>query len=996
MRAQLISVWLGRMAAACWLAAGAWAGTFGTVVPVGGHAADIALDEARGVLYIANFTASRIEVMSTADHTIRTSLNVAPQPAALAISPDGGYLLVAHYGSWQAPSTNKNALTVVNLNDNSRQTVALGSAPMGVAFGADGLALVVTANDLLLFDPVSGATRALSNVAELAAKALPVKEGETPVEIMAASVTASADGMVIYGLAELEEGVMRYRYDLRSGRVAPFAFISSPPMGPRVMSVSRDGSYYATGWGLFTSAGMLISQFPNASGALDIGSHVIDSDAGIIYAQIPEVNATVSGPVLQVLDADNLTVRERLNLPENLTGRTILNAARSVVYGVSDSGVLVLPVGSLDRAHRVRGPEDVLVRGNFCDRRAIVQQITITNPGGGHTDFSLSADAPGVTITPSSGVTPATVEVRVDPGAFASQNGTTEVEIEINSVAAVNLPAPVRLLINNRNPDQRGTFVNVPGKLVDLLADPARDRFYVLRQDTNEVLVFEGSEYRQIATLRTFNTPMQMAVTFDRKYLLVGHENSQFIARYDLDALQAVTPVMAPFGHYPRSVAASGKAVLALSRLADGTGAVESVDLATNQAVTLPNLGVYENKVHQHGVLTASPNGASILLAMPDGRVMLYSANADTFVAARQDLKELKGAYAASSYGQYVVGDSLLNSSLVPVAKFETGTGSSSGFAYVDQFGLRATAASPSAAGVVTRVMATGEAIRPTRIAEAPRLPPPPELDGQFTRTIAPLYHRRAIVALTTSGFTALAWDYDAAVAPPRIERVVNAADFTQPIAPGGLITVIGSQFTPLNVANREMPLPTALGESCLMVNGVAVPMLFASPNQINAQLPFNVDGSATMVLRTPGGVSDNYYLTILPGAPSVFRSEAGPLTDVPTVFRALNGELVTGSNPIHPDEAVIIFLTGLGRTEPALEAGLPAPSEPLARVVIEPQVTLGGVPLMVGYAGLAPGQVGVYQINCWVPGNVPEGMDIPLEIAQGGSTTSLLVRVVK
>src|SRR6516225_12092359 len=71
---------------------------FGTVVPIGGHASDIALDESRGVLYIANFTANRIEVMSTADYSIQRSMNVATQPAALALSPDSKYLLIAHYG----------------------------------------------------------------------------------------------------------------------------------------------------------------------------------------------------------------------------------------------------------------------------------------------------------------------------------------------------------------------------------------------------------------------------------------------------------------------------------------------------------------------------------------------------------------------------------------------------------------------------------------------------------------------------------------------------------------------------------------------------------------------------------------------------------------------------------------------------------------------------------------------------------------------------------
>jgi uncharacterized protein (TIGR03437 family) len=58
--------------------------------------------------------------------------------------------------------------------------------------------------------------------------------------------------------------------------------------------------------------------------------------------------------------------------------------------------------------------------------------------------------------------------------------------------------------------------------------------------------------------------------------------------------------------------------------------------------------------------------------------------------------------------------------------------------------------------------------------------------------------------------------------------------------------------------------------------------------------------------------------------------------------------------------------------------------------------VTLGGVSLPVAFAGLAPGQVGVYQINAQVPfKEVPTGMEIPLTISQGTYTTTLNVRVV-
>ena len=58
--------------------------------------------------------------------------------------------------------------------------------------------------------------------------------------------------------------------------------------------------------------------------------------------------------------------------------------------------------------------------------------------------------------------------------------------------------------------------------------------------------------------------------------------------------------------------------------------------------------------------------------------------------------------------------------------------------------------------------------------------------------------------------------------------------------------------------------------------------------------------------------------------------------------------------------------------------------------------MTLGGVGLDVQYAGLAPGSVGLYQINANVPKSAPQGLDIPLIISQGGSSTTLSVRVVK
>jgi uncharacterized protein (TIGR03437 family) len=252
------------------------------------------------------------------------------------------------------------------------------------------------------------------------------------------------------------------------------------------------------------------------------------------------------------------------------------------------------------------------------------------------------------------------------------------------------------------------------------------------------------------------------------------------------------------------------------------------------------------------------------------------------------------------------------------------------------------------------------------------------------------------VAVLTTSGITILASNYDAAVVPPTISSVVNAANGKQPVAPGGLVSIYGSQMSPVNMATSQIPLPTALGDSCLSINGTPVPLLFVSSQQINAQLPFNVSGNATLSIHTPGGISDNYLFTVQPAAPSVFQSgAAGPETGLATIVRASNSQLVTATNPIHPGDTLIIFLTGMGQTTPTVPSGMPSPASPLAVANIAPTVTLGGASLGVSYAGLVPGEVGVYQINATVPTGVPQGLSIPLNISQGGANTTLNVRVV-
>jgi uncharacterized protein (TIGR03437 family) len=1021
------------------------AATFGNVVTtIGGHPADIALDESRSQLYVANFTAMEIDVLSTKDNKIHTSIPLPSHPSALAVSADSAYLVVTEYQNGTSSAQGFNGITVINLASNASQNFSTGDPALGVAFVRtgqasgqnSGQALVATSAGFYLFDPVSGYLQFLSSAANLA-QTLPVGQGTFPAQIVQTQLTTSADGLWVWGLADGGTGTqLIIRFDARRSYLSGQTWITTPALLPRV-SVAADGSWAMIGWAQFapaqcTGGFMLQSRYPQAIASTNVTGHAVNAKNGAtdtIYAQIfdgtqpsgppyyvtPPAGIAPKYPALAIMDADNLTVRDKLYLPENLVGRALLDSSGNTMYAISDSGVTVLPVGSLNRYSRIAvSQEDVLIQTNFCNRAALTAKFQITDPSGNSTDFQLNGFQPGVSVLPSSGKTPATVTITVQPGAIPAVGGTLAVPMTVTSTSAVNFPVSLRLLISNPDQDQRGTIMNVPGQLVDMLPDVNRNRVYVARQDKNQVLVFDGSTYQQLATLRTGTTPTGMSLSNDAKFLLVASKDSQLIQMFDLDTFQAQQPIQLPGSHYGKSIAQSNAGTFALIEN-DGTGdcsgpvacAIDRLDLVSHCAYSPSTLGVFKNDntaLPAASVLSPSPDQNSILVASPTGTMMLYDAAHDTFILSRKDLTALSGAYAAaagsssSSSGpsfatRYIVGDNLFDASLVPQGTLDTSVGHTAGFAFAGAGGYRVTGSTASAPGVIQNMPAlvqTGS-VRPVRTVEAPFLT---SVAQPFARTLAPLSN--GIVALTTSGFTVLAPNYDAAVAPPSITSLVNAADGTQPVAPGGLISVFGSQMSPVNMATQQIPLPTALGDSCLSVNGAPVPLLFVSKGQINAQLPFNLAGSAAITIHTPGGISNNFLFNVQSAAPSVFLSgSAGPETGIATIVRADNNQLITPTNPIHPKDTVIIYLTGMGATFPAATAGLPAPSNPLAYAAIPATVTLGGQALNVMYGGLVPGEVGVYQINATVPNNVPLGLSIPLTISQGEGSTTVNVRVV-
>ena len=93
----------------------------------------------------------------------------------------------------------------------------------------------------------------------------------------------------------------------------------------------------------------------------------------------------------------------------------------------------------------------------------------------------------------------------------------------------------------------------------------------------------------------------------------------------------------------------------------------------------------------------------------------------------------------------------------------------------------------------------------------------------------------------------------------------------------------------------------------------------------------------------------------------------------------------------------VQIFATGLGVTDPPLATGQTgASSPPLNLTVVTPVVMIGGSSAEVLFSGMAPGFVGLYQVNARVPTAAPAGDEVPLEIEIGGKTSDTVTMAVR
>jgi uncharacterized protein (TIGR03437 family) len=221
-------------------------------------------------------------------------------------------------------------------------------------------------------------------------------------------------------------------------------------------------------------------------------------------------------------------------------------------------------------------------------------------------------------------------------------------------------------------------------------------------------------------------------------------------------------------------------------------------------------------------------------------------------------------------------------------------------------------------------------------------------------------------------------------------------------LVPGGIHSIYGSGLAPATVSADTPPLPNTLGGITVEINTIPAPLFYVSPTQINFQAPWDLEGHSSATLTVINGTLKSAPLpvNVAAAAPSLFsidasgRGQGAILIAGPEVLAAPDGKF-SSSRPARHGELIEIYCTGLGPVSRLQGDGTPKPPTTPPAITQTPVVTVGGVPAMVTFSGLAPGGVGLYQVNVQVPDGAPAGNAVPLIVTIGGASSNTVTLAV-
>lgn len=232
-----------------------------------------------------------------------------------------------------------------------------------------------------------------------------------------------------------------------------------------------------------------------------------------------------------------------------------------------------------------------------------------------------------------------------------------------------------------------------------------------------------------------------------------------------------------------------------------------------------------------------------------------------------------------------------------------------------------------------------------------------------------------------------------------RKESIVSSASIrsTGTVAPGERISIFGAGLGPgEGVTAPTGNLPTTLAGTTVLVDNVAIPIAYVSNLRVDVQLPYvwAPAGVTHFQVSRNGFTTEPVEVDVAYTRPAVYTTQALGVGQL----KAINadGKLNGPDRPAEKGSVISLYASGLGNVTPDFTAGTVAPSSPLYYSAYPVSASIAGVPCQVQFAGLAPGLVGIFQVNVRIDPTISSGAKEFLLYSYGSSSQDGVLVYVK
>jgi uncharacterized protein (TIGR03437 family) len=219
---------------------------------------------------------------------------------------------------------------------------------------------------------------------------------------------------------------------------------------------------------------------------------------------------------------------------------------------------------------------------------------------------------------------------------------------------------------------------------------------------------------------------------------------------------------------------------------------------------------------------------------------------------------------------------------------------------------------------------------------------------------------------------------------------VRNAAGETpgRELAAGSVISIFGVNFASDYFPGPASPLVQTLGNVTVRVGARLLPLLFVSPEQINAVLPSDLSpGEHSLFVRNANNPEVEGRFTVARNAPGLF----GSLVDNRVIASAMreDGSIVSTARPARRGERLTLLGTGLGPYARPIFDGFVIPAAPPNALADRADILYLDTVLAPEFAGAAPGFVGLAAVRFTVPESWPQATAVELRVRVNGVSSN-------